>query len=774
MRWTGKTTILRLLFGICLAVVCVNSLAEMPGFLRPVVKQESVPEAFWMPPGPVGARQLRGDAGLRAVGGWPSRPVAVAAGDGCTLLRSEDQGRTWTPVDPPASLVTAADVTLHDLIFTGPETVVAVGGGFEPVTAISRAVVLLSHDAGQSWSRGDDAGLPRLTAVQRSADGRALLATSDFDPVAGTEVWESINGGGHWMPTAETFVPPLSVDRGNARFGWPAVRRGEVAVAVGDLGVIERLAEDRWTAVRNDGATAATLFLARRATRLPWAILGQQSLCDDQRVSLACDAATWQPQTIGCGSRLGAGSIAAIDWNAGAIAEHIRRGRPASVVCDVDDLELIRAALQQFESGERPRLMVAQNSDSVQSTGGAALTLDHDAILVDLAVPAGDLVADAQLMLDPLTPPPAAVAIRSADEHPGPRRHLTESMVLPVQCRRSGSAAANASRHRLQLATARQTQRRLAGELIAGQSATRDDSLAALVRQTESAARLRWLWQLAWSQPRQGDTVMSLLAGGDAHPAVGRYAALRRQSLLSSRERRHVAEDWKRPEPGTPRPVVLSQWGRPGGGEASSPFQIAPVSYVQPQRATPQPDPVAGPPERPQWSDHPAVQHCRGIRSESNVQTAALTTIRPRLDGQVDDALWSAALKNGGPAGVVWIAGDREYLYVACRRPSGGFRVLIDTDDDPLSSFWLTIGVDGSVQTSVDGVLPWTPRVHHRVALDRGDSTLELAVRLDSLGLGPLTIGEPPEYAAAVACFGDREPIAALPRLADWTRFVLK
>ena len=160
-----------------------------------------------------------------------------------------------------------------------PEHVVAVGGGLEPITAIGRAVVLISQDGGRGWTRADGLDVPRMTQIGRSADARALLATSDPDPATGTTTWQSVDGGRRWTPTTESLPPPERVDRGRDRFGWPAVRRGEVAVSVGDFGVIERLADGRWTTVRHLDATPAVLMVADRPVDLPWAIIGRHSLC---------------------------------------------------------------------------------------------------------------------------------------------------------------------------------------------------------------------------------------------------------------------------------------------------------------------------------------------------------------------------------------------------------------------------------------------------------------------------------------------------------------
>lgn len=170
-----------------------------------------------------------------------SRTRAYAAGDGGTLLRSDDGGRTWAPLDA------GTGVDLNALAFVTP------WDGF----AAGRDGTLLHTGDGTSWTP-----LPRVTArtlhdVTVRADGLGL-AVGD-----GGTVLRSADGGATWAPVpAPTTATLRRVDCAEA----PVCR------AVGDAGTILRSADGGLTWALQPTGTGADLlgYAARGGFR--WAV----------------------------------------------------------------------------------------------------------------------------------------------------------------------------------------------------------------------------------------------------------------------------------------------------------------------------------------------------------------------------------------------------------------------------------------------------------------------------------------------------------------------
>ena len=82
--------------------------------------------------------------------------------------------------------------------------------------------------------------------------------------------------------------PPLAA---TTAFAWPAVRRGRIALSVGDFG-IDRAARRRpiGAVVRNRRTDRRGVVHRRGPIDLPWALIGRQSLGRGHRVAMAVDA----------------------------------------------------------------------------------------------------------------------------------------------------------------------------------------------------------------------------------------------------------------------------------------------------------------------------------------------------------------------------------------------------------------------------------------------------------------------------------------------------
>jgi hypothetical protein len=149
------------------------------------------------------------------------------------------------------------------------------------------------------------------------------------------------------------------------------------------------------------------------------------------------------------------------------------------------------------------------------------------------------------------------------------------------------------------------------------------------------------------------------------------------------------------------------------------------------------------------------------------VLNVALAEAAPHLDGALSEPCWQREAADVGDA-EVWLAYDREYLYVAVRcakaagvdyprdnrpRPHDGavdqfdhVRVLVDLDRDYSTWFELAIDSRGWTADRVWGDAAWNPQWFVAAGQASGAWTAEAAISLGELG------ERPPQKGDAWAC----------------------
>ncbi|TWT74151.1 DOMON domain-containing protein [Allorhodopirellula solitaria] len=306
-------------------------------------------DSISLQPSYISASMLRQSSCLRAVtlapqgrvATAPGERVAIAVGDAGTLLRSTDAGQTWLAVEtihldtPEAKnafgrstrrreqplAIPFCDFT--EVLWASPLDVIVVGGGYEPVTGISRGVCLLSRDAGQTWYLGDAHELPRLSGLRMggptssTSSGRSqrelapgvLEAVGDQSESSGVDHFYSYDGGQTWVedirvgdaaPAAASSRPgqpvsgePRSIQTAAGRIIVQAISpvssAGQLAVA--SHGRVWRRSDSAsaWQAVRGQGRSTAVLFVAASPAEVPWSLIGRESLHENRRTAILLD-----------------------------------------------------------------------------------------------------------------------------------------------------------------------------------------------------------------------------------------------------------------------------------------------------------------------------------------------------------------------------------------------------------------------------------------------------------------------------------------------------
>ncbi|MCM2372864.1 DOMON domain-containing protein [Aporhodopirellula aestuarii] len=266
--------------------------------------------------------------------------IGIAVGDAGTILRSDDGGDSWWPVEyvhvsreseyeqprgssgrlndlfgsgsqrgsgrgrSSSDLVPIPFCEFSDVLWVSPRDVIVVGGGYEPVTGISRGVCVLSHDAGETWYLADAHELPRMRKVRLGARG-ALEAIGDPSEASGVNRFGSYDGGETWveemLPASGQQVAKVVSDHGTAmtiptasgsirihdRCDTPTSSQ----IAVTSHGRIFRRQADEthWRSVRGQGRSTAVLFIAASPATVPWAIVGRETLQENRRTAILLD-----------------------------------------------------------------------------------------------------------------------------------------------------------------------------------------------------------------------------------------------------------------------------------------------------------------------------------------------------------------------------------------------------------------------------------------------------------------------------------------------------
>lgn len=167
--------------------------------------------------------------------------TGMAVGAGGTLLRTEDAGDSWTPLDAPEAGDDFAGVAM-----IGPDTAVVAGS-----SANGSGVILRTDDGGQNWQR-QQWGTDGLRDVA-CADSMTCMVVGNLGAVARTE-----DGGQTWedrSPPGDIFLPLFN---NLTSISCPGV---EVCVAVAWRGQIIRTEDGgaTWQAQRTADTTDPNL-----------------------------------------------------------------------------------------------------------------------------------------------------------------------------------------------------------------------------------------------------------------------------------------------------------------------------------------------------------------------------------------------------------------------------------------------------------------------------------------------------------------------------------
>ncbi|WDQ16530.1 exo-alpha-sialidase [Rhodopirellula sp. P2] len=529
----------------------------MPGFYNAFGKTgttrsrhvASTSETFDLPATYVSASQFAEDASLHAVSVSPDGNVLVAVGDWGVIVRSEDAGRTWR------NLASGVDLALCDVRFLNETRVVAVGGGYEPVTGLSRGVAIASDDAGRTWHRVDALEATKLhrMAVRNSFDAEPLPAGSleaigdDAEASAGNR-FHSFDGGLTWLEdTAQSpesraklhdwlrqdaLVQDSQSARQTKGEGW--------RVRVGTHGIIERSTDDgqTWDPVRGAGRAPAVMFVAASEQTVPWALIGRETLEMKRRVVVVLDSA--KPAGAHTVGRLGRVRHAAMRlgvakavWCSSPTSDRqpcvdlLQQHQPAVVVLDANLPESTRKAwvsatlddsnfpLTASLIRKQPRRVYASELQAgAVVSSSRSVALRSDALLSGRAVLAGDLALDAMMVVAPGMAVPESVVVSPVPGTSTELRRdlsLTGGLVLAAGQQFGSGVTDQASRRRLQIATARMSQLSRLKELLRDpglRSKELADTLEVLLPRTASEDRTRMLWWL-WIQTRHAAQLAS-------------------------------------------------------------------------------------------------------------------------------------------------------------------------------------------------------------------------------------------------------------------------
>ncbi len=345
---------------------------------------------------------LRESGCLRAVAVSPESNTIIAIGEAGTILRSDDSGDSWRlienmhngePVAAPQfghpnrrhdDLVPLPFCEFTDVIWVSPQDVIVIGGGYEPVTGISRGVCVLSHDAGQTWHWANAHEMPRLERIRiggqesRSQDSRTesawfagtfgaerelaagiIEAIGDVAEASGVNRFYSHDGGQSWVEDVRSVKASAGAMAGVSSASkqrlrspstiWIPTAHGPVSVnalaqsqanmqvAVAAHGCIWRRSgsDPLWQSVRGEGRGTAVLFIADSPATVPWPLVGRETLHENRRTAVLIDVDS-APSLHRCRAAAAMLGVASLDPSGplSTCSDWLNRHRPAVVVLD--------------------------------------------------------------------------------------------------------------------------------------------------------------------------------------------------------------------------------------------------------------------------------------------------------------------------------------------------------------------------------------------------------------------------------------------------------
>ncbi|MEO1617777.1 MAG: hypothetical protein AAFV88_18135 [Planctomycetota bacterium] len=482
----------------------------------PIGTDEGRTASAFQAPAYLDIEAFRKTATLRSVE-FGDQKHGVAVGDYGCILVTGDGGQTWRSSD------ISVHCTLYDVAWANARTVLVVGGAVDAVTKISRAVVLLSQDAGNSWGKLAEHDLPRL--LQADFRDNRWMAWGDADPVTGMTRFESRDGGNQWQAVSETYlqsslVEPAgggrptqetlaSLSAKSKRIGVPWMVRSSVEidndtrVVVGDFGNISRSVDGgaSWTSATTFHR-CAILCLAGEARTIPWALLGRETLENRWQTKLVVGSANSAPSSslTQAASCAGVASVDVCD----------EKDADARLRSMIEWIDLLKPAIlvidRQLNPGERAKLTqhaVSRGTGAVVTCarGGRGDAMLHDGgILMNTGVLVGDIDFDCRFWVDASSATHFRAAANqflaiSMSYGGGSGAVRGNSLAAGLSLSESYAIAPHShrtSKRRSQVLQARLKQQRQIDRALQQP----DSSLGLLLDQTASEDRFRFAWTL--------------------------------------------------------------------------------------------------------------------------------------------------------------------------------------------------------------------------------------------------------------------------------------
>ena len=625
------------------------------------------------------SREMREDSTLRAVA-FLDQQHGVTCGDRGTILLTDDGGQSWVTQN------CGVDCRLSDVVWIDNQRLIVVGGGYDRITQIGRAVVLFSQDGGKRWRQMAVNDLPALTKIQRRKDG-SLTAIGDWSHAMLTDRFASHDDGKTWIADFDPrpgivrqFQPNLQqMTRWINATGIPVAIRDACQIgdsslfAVGDHGVIlvSRDAGRTWNPSRGQGRQTSVLMVARDRTSVAWGIVGKEAIEHRNRVSVLID----HPSGVSPGlanqvtAMLGGASADNFDSQAPNITTRAKKWiaihRPSVLVVDhAIDVKVQDAFIQAATSSGVARVVVYRR-------GGGSTVIHRDALLPNSGVLVRDFVSDAQQLVAPDQPVAPSIALQFQYDVAASGRQgssVTGGVALrPGQ--KLTAALPPASRRQLQIIQARRTQstrvRRLIGTTPSPSQFA--DSLKTILNQTAREDQFRLAWSIHLETIGQETNAATLalqqvilteISARFPNLSAGHWAQLR----TSARE--HSIE-WIRldrliggpPESllaSTANTVPVSPFQEPSSGEVRQASAVRPVQTPEPDRVNlnaREDEPMRG--VDLAWEYHPIVLLSRAAsrqRGDGNqLQSVEGPSAEIKRLAQSEQDRWSPLVRPSGP-----------------------------------------------------------------------------------------------------------------------------
>jgi len=167
-------------------------------------------------------------------------------GDFGVILRSEDSGRSWQPLDSS----TVANLSAIGMF--NSQRGLVIGGWYEPHTQIGRGTVLLTDDGGETWRSAAADGLPPLRHLLLGPRGQCV-AVGEFSPLHATNVFASFDGGQTWEPSQPAGAGAAIALAGSVDDFLVLSDQGELSRVIEGVSRQVIPPGTRWTTVAADG-----------------------------------------------------------------------------------------------------------------------------------------------------------------------------------------------------------------------------------------------------------------------------------------------------------------------------------------------------------------------------------------------------------------------------------------------------------------------------------------------------------------------------------------